>query len=243
MWRAGNAEGLLGVHPRDERRDHQRRQEHAHPRAERQAPPQRGEQEPEIARVADGPVDARRDERMPRLDGHQAAEAATEHEDRPEPQQAARDVDGDAGPADGIPVDGPGPRPVGVVREIGLEQTDHPEGGEDPAVAAVLALAGAEVAAAEERRDGQGEGHGRQDDAGRVGEEGGEPAPAEDGEGEVSDCPQQGRGRHLEGGHRGGFRIAFGLGESAGLTPATRPAALRSPSGRGRHSRRHASPR
>src|SRR5262245_4644781 len=107
--------------------------------------------------MTDHAVDAGRHQRMPGLDREQAAETMPEHEHRPESQRAAEGKQHDADPAYGIAVDGPEIDAVGVGREKGREQPDHAERNDDPAVAAILALAGTEITAGEERGDRQEE--------------------------------------------------------------------------------------
>src|SRR5258708_1533654 len=98
---------LLRADARKEREESERREQHADPRTKSERPPQRVDEQPEIARVADDAIDAARDERMPGLDRDQPAEPVPEHEHRPDPQRAARDEEDDAEPANGVPVDGP----------------------------------------------------------------------------------------------------------------------------------------
>jgi hypothetical protein len=52
----------------EERRDHQCCEQHAHPRAKGEAPPQRVDEQSQIARVADEPIDTIRDQGVPGLD-------------------------------------------------------------------------------------------------------------------------------------------------------------------------------
>src|SRR2546423_71569 len=71
---------------RQERRDHERREQHANPRTKGQAPPQCVDEQPQRARMADDPIDTAGDQRMPGLDGDQPAEPRAEHKHGPEPQ-------------------------------------------------------------------------------------------------------------------------------------------------------------
>ena len=98
----------------------------------------------------------------------------------------------DAEPADRVAVDGPDLLAIGVGRQIGAEQADQPEDDEDPAVAPILAHARAEAAAGEEPDAGHDQDSKRKDGAGGMGEEGDEPAPAEDGEREIGEGRCQG---------------------------------------------------
>src|SRR5438128_819422 len=93
--------------------------------------------------MADDAIDAASDQSMPGLDGDQPAEPTAEHKDRPDPQHTAGGKESDANPANGIPVEGPEPLAVRIGRQIGGQQPDQPEGWNDPAVGAILALAGA----------------------------------------------------------------------------------------------------
>jgi hypothetical protein len=82
-------------------------------------------------------------------------------------------------------VDGPEVRPVRVGRQIANQQPDHRKDSEDPAVAAILALAWTQIPVSEQRHASQCE----QDDHERnerfMGEEGHKPAPAKDGQAAV----------------------------------------------------------
>src|SRR5713226_2624590 len=122
---------------------------------------------------------------MPRLDGDQPAEPTTEHKDRPEPQRPTRKEQHDTKPADRIAVDRPQLVAVRIRWQVAVQQPDQPEGDDDPAVAAILALAGAQTYVGEGRHASQREGNDRERDQRRVGEESREPAPAEDGEAEI----------------------------------------------------------
>src|SRR5262245_22007982 len=122
---------------------------------------------------------------MAGLDGDQPAEPTTEHEHRPEPQRPTREEQGDAQPADRVAVDRPELVAVGIRRQVAVQQPDHAEGDEHPAVAAVLALAGAHTGVGEDRSASQREGHDRERDQWWVSEERREPAPAEHGKAEI----------------------------------------------------------
>ena len=132
-------------------------------------------------------VDAAGDQPMTGLDGDQPAEPSAENEDRPEPQQPAGGEENDAEPANGLPVDGPECLAVGVGRQIGGEQPDHRERGDDPAVAAILALAGAQIAFTEECRGGERDENDREADQRRMGEECGKSARADDRQPEIAE--------------------------------------------------------
>src|SRR5262245_11189385 len=193
---------LLRAHARNERRDRQRREQHADPGTKSQRPSQRIDEQAQIAGVADDAVDASRDQRMPGLNGDQPAESMTEHEDRPDAQRTADREENDAKPTDGISVQGPELNAVGVGGDIGHQEPDHSESCEHPAVAAILALARTEISAAEERDAGQHEAHDRKPDQGRVGKEGCKAAAAEDRKPDIAEAPhhrqeyQFGRKRH-----------------------------------------------
>ena len=73
---------LFRAYPCEERRDDERREQHAHSRAKGQGPTERVDQQPQVAGMADNPIDTGRDERMPGLDGDQSAEPTTQHEHR-----------------------------------------------------------------------------------------------------------------------------------------------------------------
>src|ERR1700758_2356982 len=152
--------------------------------------------------MTDDAIDPARDQRMPRLDGDEPAEAVAEHEYRPNPQRPAGGGENDAKPANGVAVEGPEIHPIRIGRQIGEQNSDHAEGREHPAVATILALAGTEISAAEQRHTRQHEAHDHKRDEGRVGEKGRKGAPAEDREPEIGERCHHGdecyfrRGRH-----------------------------------------------
>ena len=74
---------------RDQRRNEERRDQHADTGTKCQAPAQRADKQPQIAGVADNSVDTAGDQRVPGLDGDQPAELIPQHKDGPEPQHAA----------------------------------------------------------------------------------------------------------------------------------------------------------
>ncbi|MNT10897.1 hypothetical protein D3C72_1457510 [compost metagenome] len=129
---------------------------------------------------------------MPRLDRHQPAEPAPQYEHRPQPQHAATGKQRHAQPAHRVAIDRPELDAVGIGRQISRQQTEHAERGQHPAVAAVFAHAAADIAAGEQRGDGQGKQHQGQRHACRVGEEGADAAPARDSDGEVGECAGEG---------------------------------------------------
>src|SRR5262249_12102951 len=94
-------------------------------------------------------VDAIGGQAMARLNGDQTAEPAAEHEDRPHAQHTPDGEKGNAKPANRISVERPEIPTVGVGRQVSLQQPDHPERCEHPAIAPVLAFARTEVSAAE----------------------------------------------------------------------------------------------
>src|SRR5215467_9077633 len=177
---------LLRADAREQWRNRQCDKQHADPRAECQCPAQRADLQSKITGMANDAIDPSRDQRMPGLDGDQSAETMAEHEDRPDAQRAADDEQYHAGPANGVSVDRPELDAVGVGRQIAAQQPEQPDGDEDPAVAAILPLAGAEVAAAEQRDDGQQACCYGKNGQRRMGEKRGEPSPAEDGEPEIA---------------------------------------------------------
>jgi hypothetical protein len=68
-----------------------------------------------------------------------------EHEDRPDPQRAAGSEENDAKPANGISIESPELLPVCIRRQIGVEQPDHAEGCDHPAVGTILARTEAQI--------------------------------------------------------------------------------------------------
>jgi hypothetical protein len=191
---------LFGAYAGDERRDKKRCKQHADDGPEGESPPQRVDQQPEIARVADDAINTARDQPMPRLDGDQPAEPVAEHKHRPESQHTTGGEENDAEPANGVPVDGPELLAVGVGRQIGGQHPDHAQRGDDPAVGPILALAGTEIAAAEECNAGQHEEGARKGNQRGVGEKPGKPAPAEDRQSEIGEGRGDRENGQLEGG-------------------------------------------
>jgi hypothetical protein len=92
----------------------------------------------------------------------------------------------DTKPADSITVEGPEPFPVCVGRQISGQHPDQPESYDDPAIGTILAHAGAQISATEERDARQGEEYDCKSNQGGMGKEGGKPTPTEDGESEIS---------------------------------------------------------
>ena len=84
------------------------------PTPARKARPQGVDEQPEVAGVADDPIDTAGDQRVPRLDGDQPAEPTAEHKDRPESQGTPGYEEPDAEPAYGLAVEGPERFPVRV---------------------------------------------------------------------------------------------------------------------------------
>src|SRR5579862_293094 len=180
-------QALLGGDAGEDRRDRQRREDDAQRRAEREAPAQRVDQHPQIARMADRAVEAARDEGVAGLDRDEAAEAPPQHEDRPQAQHAAGDEEGEPEPAHTLAVERPQFVRVAPRRQVGGGQADRDKRDKDPAVVAVLALAGTEVALGEDREAAHYPDRDRQPAQRRVGEERGKPAAPEDRQAET-DC-------------------------------------------------------
>jgi hypothetical protein len=140
---------------------------------------------------------------MAGLDGNQSAEPAAEHRDWPDPQRAAGSEENDAKPANGVPIESPELPPVCVCRQIGVEQPDQPESGDDPAVGTILAHTRAQISATENGNGRQHEKCDREGDQGRMGEESSRPSRAEDGEAEKGKCPYDGDEHQSGCGHHG----------------------------------------
>ena len=133
----------------------------------------------------------------------------TEHKDRPDPQCTPGGEQNDAKPPNSIAVEGPEPLPVRVGRQISGQQPDQPEGYDDPAVGTILAYAGAQISATEERDARKGEEHDCKSNQGGMGEEGGKPTPAEDGETEIGEGPYDSDQRQSGCGHHGRLAESF----------------------------------
>src|SRR5262249_49920076 len=92
----------------------------------------------------------------------------------------------DAKPAHGIPIDGPKSPSFGVSGQIAEKQTHHAKHDNDPAVAAILALACADMTAAKQRGNAKREPDNHQRDAGRFRNEIINAARAPDGERQIA---------------------------------------------------------
>src|SRR5215813_15668894 len=86
------------MYSREQRRNKERRQQHADPRTKSERPAQRVNEQPQIAGVTDDAIDTARCQRMTRLDGYQSAEPAAEHEDWPDAQRATGSEQNNASP-------------------------------------------------------------------------------------------------------------------------------------------------
>jgi hypothetical protein len=120
-----------------------------------------------------------------RLDGDQPAKPMAKHEHRPDTQRPSDGEQDDAKPADRLAIECPEPDPVGVGRQIAAQQSEHRDRREDPAVIAILQLAGAEVSAAEQRCGDQPREYDHKGDQDGMGEEGGGTTRAQDREPEI----------------------------------------------------------
>src|SRR5262245_51491814 len=83
-------EPLLGADAPDHHDGGDQGQQQPDSGAKGEPPAERGEQQPEIARMANHAVDPVGDQAMLGLDRHQAAETMAEHENGPEPQRSAQ---------------------------------------------------------------------------------------------------------------------------------------------------------
>ena len=124
---------------------------------------------------------------MAGLDGDQPAEASAEHEDGPQSQRAAGCIEGDADPAHDIAIDRPEFHAVGVGGQPGRQESNHTQCTDDPAVGAILSLAGADVRRTEQSRTGHRCSHDDQRSTCRIGEERIDATPAHDGETDVGE--------------------------------------------------------
>jgi hypothetical protein len=126
--------------------------------------------------VPDDTIDTARDQRMPGLNGYQPPEPTAERKDWPDPQRTAGSEENDAKPANGVPIESPELLPVCVRRQIGIEQSEQPEGDDASAVGTILAHAGAKISSTENGNARQHEKCDREGNQGRVGEEGSKPS-------------------------------------------------------------------
>src|SRR5712671_4206387 len=100
--------------------------------------------------MADDSIDTAGDQRVPGLDGDQAAEPRAEHKDGPEPQGTPGREEDDAQPAYDLAIEGPECLPVCVGRQRGGQQSDQCQGSDDPAVAAILAHTRTQIAVSDQ---------------------------------------------------------------------------------------------
>src|SRR5215471_1395315 len=193
---------LFRAYSCEERQNEHCCQQHADARTKSERPAQRIDEQTQVAGVTDDTINTAGHQRVSGLDRHQPAEPPAEHKYRPEPQRPTGGEENDTNPTDSIPIKGPELLPVSVGRQVSGEQADDPKGDDDPAVGTILANAGAQIAATEERDAGQREKCNCKRNQRRMGEKGGQPAPAEDGEPEIrkgrydGDERQLGSGRH-----------------------------------------------
>jgi hypothetical protein len=125
--RLGNASAAVSLSHVFARRE-ERRKQHADPRTKGERPAQRVDEQTQIARVADDNIESSRDQRMPRLDGHQPAEPIAEHQDGPDPQRTAGGKENHAKPANRIPIARVQHSFPSLGRQIRGRQPDQPEG-------------------------------------------------------------------------------------------------------------------
>ena len=129
---------LLSLDTTDKDDEHQDGDHDADPRPERQRPSEHGDQETEIAWVANDPIKPLGDQPVIGLDRDQAAEAPTEYEDGRETQNATNDVKEKSEPAHAIAAEGEKVDPVGIGGQVGIEDAEDPQGGDDPAIGAIF---------------------------------------------------------------------------------------------------------
>src|SRR5215831_10582215 len=103
--------------------------------------------------MADDAIDSLGNQRVARLDRDEPAEAIAQNKDRHYPQHAAGGKDHNAEPPHGIAIDRPESDPVGVGGNVASQQSDNPEGNQDPAIASVFFDACAEISTGETRHD------------------------------------------------------------------------------------------
>src|SRR6516225_733021 len=101
--------------------------------------------------MANDAINTTCDQRVPRLNGCQAAKSIAKHKDRPDAKRTTDSEENNAQPSNGIPVERPEPNSVGVGRQITRKQPDKCEGTNDPAVGTILAYSRAQVSAAKAR--------------------------------------------------------------------------------------------
>src|ERR1700722_4341445 len=146
-------QSLLSSNARQQDTERQNGNDDAHPRAERQAPTKHEDEETEITRVANDPVEPTGDQPMFGLDRNQAAEATSKHEDRREAKNAAGRIKENTEPAHAFAAEGEEIDPICIGREIGVEDTEHAERGEHPTIGTIFPDAGADMALAEQSCD------------------------------------------------------------------------------------------
>ena len=96
----------------EERRYQKRCQQYTYTRAKSERPPQRVDEQPQIAGVADDGIKTAGDQCVSGLDRDQPAEAPAEHKNRPDPQSTTGGEQHDAKPANSLAVEDPEPLPT-----------------------------------------------------------------------------------------------------------------------------------
>ena len=88
---------------REERREHACGEHHPHSRPKGEAPAQGIDEQSQIARVTDDPIDPGGNQCVPGLDGEQPTEPMAEHTDGSDPEGTTGREEPDAQPAIGSP--------------------------------------------------------------------------------------------------------------------------------------------
>src|SRR5579883_222309 len=179
-------QSLFGIHAPDQNRNIECREYETDAGAEDERPAESGDDEAEIARIADRAVNSGRDQTMLRLDGDQAAETIAQHENRPEPHDTSCENEKNAEPAYRLAVDGPDVPSIRIGGHVGAQKRNDRERNKDPAIGTILPLARAQVPFAEQRDDAQENAKDEEHDEGGMGKERLESAPAENGEAELN---------------------------------------------------------
>src|SRR6476660_1186571 len=103
-------QGFFGANACEERRDNECYDNYAGYRTKGQSSTQHQDNHPAMPGVANETVRAIGDRLMPRLDGHQGAESTDKDENGPDSQRAARNIEKDTEPSNGIAIKKPPPR-------------------------------------------------------------------------------------------------------------------------------------
>src|SRR4030095_16915840 len=119
-------------------------------------------------------------------------------EDGPDSHRTARNIEKDAEPPNGIPIENPPALSLRVGRKKRAQKSDHEERQENPAIGAILTLAGTQICLSEKRGARHQHAGDDKDGPSRMAEKRGKPTGAEDGQPEIDETRHNADGAHLQ---------------------------------------------